>query len=147
MLPSPCGLLENGFYQFFGTQFSLPLEEQFFREESPESRKFKNKDLLKIRAFLQEQKIFAILRERHGIPFPGNLTALKRLQKVSLKRFGCTLIQYSQGKDAGKKLLEGLSWIILKICVPGNFLSKLRSLPVCIPFFSNSKKNEQTILK
>jgi len=88
-----------------GGFFHVPKSLQFYREESSGSRKFKNKDLLKMGAFLQEQKFFAILWERYGTPFPGNLTAFKRLQAFSLKRFGCTLMSHSQGKDAGKKML------------------------------------------
>lgn len=88
-----------------GGFFHVPQSLQFFREESPETRKFKNKDLLKMKTFLQEQKFFAILWERYGNPFPENLMAFKRLQAFSLKRFGCNLMQHPQGKDAGKKLL------------------------------------------
>lgn len=88
-----------------GKFVNVPQSLQFYREESAASRQFKIKALYKRKTYLHEQKFFSILWERYG-KYPENGKVFRRLQAFSLKRFGQSLMQFSQGKDLGRALFR-----------------------------------------
>lgn len=79
---------------------------QFYRSEHPQSRLYKLKDMHQKKTLLQEQKFIGILWEKLGAPFPQNHPVFKELIAFTLKRFGCYLIGFSQGKSMGKEFLQ-----------------------------------------
>lgn len=84
----------------------LPEVLQFYRSENLHTRAYKLKDMHQKKTLLQEQKFIGILWERFGAPFPQNHQIFKHLMAFTLKRFGCYLMGFSQGKPTGKEFLN-----------------------------------------
>ena len=59
-----------------GKFLHVPISLQYFREESVETRKYKNKDVTQLYTMIQEQKFFSILWERYGKNIPENFNTL-----------------------------------------------------------------------
>jgi glycosyltransferase involved in cell wall biosynthesis len=84
----------------------IPESLELYRDENPETRKFKMKALHKKRVILHEQKFIGILWEKYGINYPGNHSTFKKLIAFTLKRYGCHMMGFTQGEKIGRVFLK-----------------------------------------
>ena len=84
----------------------IPEALQYFRDENPQTRKFKLKAKHEKRVLLHEQKFIGILWERYGQTIPQNKASFKKLVCYTLNRFGCYLMGFKEGKKLGKNFLK-----------------------------------------
>lgn len=93
----------------------IPESLQYYRAESPETRKLKNKDKHTKIALDKLQTFLDILWEHYGKDYPENRPVFRSLQAFHLNNFGCHLMQFSEGKKIGA------SWIRRAALIePGN---------------------------
>ena len=94
----------------------IPESLQYYRAESPETRKFKYKNKHTKIALDKQQTFLSILWERYGKDYPENRPVFRSLQAFHLNSFGCHLMQFSEGKKIGA------SWIRRAVFLkPGDF--------------------------
>jgi glycosyltransferase involved in cell wall biosynthesis len=84
----------------------IPESLEFYRDENPQTRKLKMKELHKKRVILHEQKFIGILWEKYGLDYPQNYSTFKKLIAFTLKRFGCHMMGFTRGKKIGRVFLK-----------------------------------------
>lgn len=84
----------------------LPESLQYYRDESPVTRKNKIKDKHTRERMARVQTFMEILRRRYVQPYPDNIDAFRSLTAFHLISFGTHLMQFSKGKRIGKSFIR-----------------------------------------